>query len=96
MGSKGGLARAAKLTPEQRSKIARQAALARWCSRTKKLKPLDAACLAALRILLERSKTHRTGYGYLQTADLVAVGLIQGDPSQWELTPLAEQLMQDQ
>ena len=29
-GKKGGKARAAKLTPEQRSKIARKAALARW------------------------------------------------------------------
>jgi hypothetical protein len=29
-GTKGGIARAAKLTPEERSKIARKAALSRW------------------------------------------------------------------
>jgi hypothetical protein len=32
-GLKGGKARAAKLTPEQRSEIARQAALKRWSDR---------------------------------------------------------------
>ena len=32
-GKKGGPARAAKLTPEQRSKIARKAAQARWAAR---------------------------------------------------------------
>jgi hypothetical protein len=32
-GQKGGAARAAKLTPEQRSAIARKAASARWASR---------------------------------------------------------------
>jgi hypothetical protein len=32
-GSKGGKARAAKLTPEQRSEIARKAAKARWSHR---------------------------------------------------------------
>lgn len=33
-GKKGGAARAAKLTPEQRSDIARKAAAARWSSRS--------------------------------------------------------------
>jgi hypothetical protein len=36
MGKKGGKARAAALTPEERSKIARKAALARWKKRKKK------------------------------------------------------------
>jgi hypothetical protein len=35
-GSKGGKIRAAKLTPEQRSEIARKAVLARWAKRKKK------------------------------------------------------------
>ena len=33
LGAKGGKARAAKLTPEQRSEIARKAATARWKAR---------------------------------------------------------------
>lgn len=36
-GKKGGHARAAKLTPERRREIAREAALARWTKRTPKL-----------------------------------------------------------
>jgi hypothetical protein len=32
-GAKGGIARAAKLSPEQRSEIARKAAQARWASK---------------------------------------------------------------
>jgi len=35
-GSKGGKARAARLTPEQRSASARKAALARWASKHEK------------------------------------------------------------
>ena len=38
-GSKGGKARAAKQTPEQRRESARQAALARWSGRNKKTQP---------------------------------------------------------
>ena len=40
-GLKGGKARAAKMTPEERSEAARQAAQARWSSQTKKLKYSD-------------------------------------------------------
>ncbi len=35
-GSKGGKVRAARLTPEQRSQIARKAVLARWAKEKKK------------------------------------------------------------
>lgn len=37
-GLKGGKARAARMTPEQRSEAARKAAQARWSRQTKKLK----------------------------------------------------------
>ena len=36
MGKKGGKARAAKMTPEERSKAARKAVMARWARKKKK------------------------------------------------------------
>ena len=40
-GSKGGKTRAAKLTPEERSEIARKAVLARWAKARKKAQQKD-------------------------------------------------------
>jgi hypothetical protein len=40
-GSKGGKIRAAKLTPEERSKIARKAVLARWAKAREKAQQKD-------------------------------------------------------
>jgi hypothetical protein len=40
-GSKGGKIRAAKLTPEERSEIARKAVLARWAKARKKSQQKD-------------------------------------------------------
>jgi len=40
-GSKGGKVRAAKLSPERRSEIARKAVLARWAKEKKKKQPPD-------------------------------------------------------
>jgi hypothetical protein len=41
-GSKGGKIRAAKLTPEERREIARNAVLARWAKAKRKTQPKDA------------------------------------------------------
>jgi hypothetical protein len=51
------------------------------------------AALKLAKILLERSQTSPTGYGYVQTWDARTVGLVEGDPSRWNLTPLGRLIL---
>jgi hypothetical protein len=51
------------------------------------------AALKLAKILLKRSVSHQTGYGFAQTWDARECGLVEGDQRQWIITPLGMEIL---